>query len=167
MKTIRLITVLFLIIILPSCSVQEKVSPNILKTRIEKQYPEFVFDNKGFYKENNYYNIALFKEETIAFKMNIDESDTVNKIAVFFYNNDETENIIKPVIKTFSPNEDCERIISDLKQKREGFFYSYGKEYSYSLAVNDNNVYFEVFNNKLSDYTIPDLTLKHNDRLTY
>lgn len=167
MKIFRLFAVLFLIFILQSCSIQEKVSPNILKTRIEKQYPEFVFDNNGFYKENNYYNFAVFKEETIAFKMYFDENDTVVKIAVLFDNNDETENIIKPVIETFSPNEDCEKTISELKQNGEGFSYSYGKEYTYSLVVNENNVYFEVFNYSLSDYTVPDLTLKQNDRITY
>ena len=167
MKIFRLFSILFLLIILSSCSVQEKVSPEILKTRIEKQYPEFIFNNNGIYKENSFYTFAVFEEKKIIFKMNFDENYSVNKIALLFDNNNEYENIIKPVIKTFSPNEDCEKIISELEQKKEGFFYSYGKEYSYSLGVNEKNVYFEVFNNRLSDYKVPELTLKQNDRITY
>lgn len=170
MRKLRLFSVIFLILILSSCSVQKRVSPEILISRIEKHYPEYVFENAGYYLNNYFYVFAVFNGSDIAFKIAVDENNTANKISLSFEMNDnisEISDIITPVIEAFSPDEDCKKITEELMKNEEGFFYSFGKEHSYSFAVNRKNAYFEVFNNRLSDYTVPELTLKQNDRITY
>lgn len=170
MRKLRLFSVIFLILILSSCSVQKRVSPEILKSRIEKNYPEFVFEKEGYYFNDCFYIFVVYNGSDIAFKIAVDENNTANKISLSFELNDnisEISDIITPVIEAFSPDEDCKKIIEELIKNEEGFFYSFGKEHSYSLAVNGKNIYFEVFNNRLSDYTMPELTLKQNDRITY
>lgn len=170
MRSRKIISVIILILFLSSCSVQERASPEILKSRIEKNYPEFVFENSGYYLNDCFYIFAVFRNSNIAFKIAADENNIANKISLSFEMNDnikELSEIIKPVIETFSPKEECEIIIEELINAEEGFRYSYGKEYTYSLAVNGKSVFFDVFNNRLSGYTVPELTLKPNDKTPY
>lgn len=170
MKKYKIIPIIILLLFLSACSVQEKVSPEIFKSRIEKNYPEFVFENDGYYLNDCFYVFACYNNNDIAFKIGISENYIANKISLSFEKNEslkEISEIIRPVIEVFSPNEDGEIIIDELINTEEGFYYSYGKEYSYSLAVNEKNIYFEVFNNRLSNYTIPELTLKQNDKTTF
>ena len=172
MRKLRIISaiILILVLVLSSCSVQERISPEIFKSRTEKNYPEFVFENEGYYLNDYFYIFAVYNGSDIVFKIAVDENNTANKISISFEMNDnikEISDIIKPVIEIFSPNEDCKKIADELINKEGEFRYSYGKEYSYSLAVNGKNIYFDVFNNRLSDYTVPELTLKQHDTGAY
>lgn len=170
MSKFKLAAVIALILFLSSCSVQERTNPEIIKSRIENSYPEFVFENDGYYLNDYYYAFAGYKNCDIAFKIRTNENNVANKISISFEINEnisEIAEVIRPVIEIFSPNEDCDKIVNELIDTEKAFSYSYGKEYSYSLAVNEKNVYFEVFNNRLAEYSVPDLTLKENDRITF
>ena len=167
MKNIKFIFVLFMLVILSSCSVQEKASPEIVVERLKAGYTEFVFENDGFYSDGNYYIFFNFKNTTALIKMETDKNNSVARISVSFDsddNNDVVFDLIEPLITVYSLKEDCTEIIKSLSCEKDGFSYAYGHEHIYSLVRNGKNIYFEIINNCLLQYSAPTLTLKQNDR---
>lgn len=167
MKNIKIIFVLFILVMLSSCSVQEKASPEIVVKRLKAGYSEFVFENDGFYSDGNYYIFFNFKNTTALIKMETDKNNSVARISVSFEsddNNDVVFDLIEPLITVYSLKEDCTEIIKSLSCEKDGFSYAYGHDHIYSLVRNGKNIYFEIINNRLSEYSAPQLTLKQNDR---
>lgn len=167
MRKTLFVWVIACLILFNSCSVQEKVSPDILIKRLETKCVDLVFDNEGYYKGNDYYIFAVYESLNTAFKFKTDDSGTVYKVSVSFIigeNRNIISPIIEPVISVFSPREISDEVLKDLLSLKKEYNYYYGQDYTYSLIENEKNIYFEVFNNKLSGYTIPELTLKENDK---
>lgn len=166
MKKIKVFILLFCLLGFSSCSIQERVSPEKLKERLAGGCADLVFEDKGFYIEKNFYDFAIYKNIKIAFKFVTDDSGTVYKVSESFIVDDSNtiQDLIEPIISVYSPKEDFEKIKDELLNREKKYNFSYGKEHNYSLINDGKSVYFEVYNNRLSNYSIPELTLKENDK---
>ena len=169
MKKTAITFALFIILILSGCSVQERVSPLILIDRLTEQSSEIIFDPQySYFEGNSFIGFINYKNiNNVVIKIHTADGNSVKKISVYSSADNKVFELIKLLIDIYSPKEDCENILKELTDNTESFRYSFGKEYSYSLAVTDDSIYFEAFNNNLSEFTIPDLTLKANDRINY
>lgn len=160
---------LIFILLLSGCSVQERVSPLILVNRLTKQSNEIICDPQHTYFDGNTFIcfIEYGSIKNIIIKMHTTEENSVKKISVYSTADNQIFELIKLLISIYSPKEDSENISEELRKNTDSFRYFNGKEYTYSLFTSDKSIYFEVFNNNLSEYTIPELTLKANDRIDY
>lgn len=169
MKKTAVIITLLIIFLLSGCSVQERVSPLILIDRLSKQSSEIFFDpQQTFFEDNTFICFIEYKNiSNITVKMHTSEDSSVKKISVYSTFDNHILELIKLLIKIYSPKENSEKICEELIKNADSFKYYNGKEYTYSLFISDESIYFEVFNKNLSEYTIPELTLKPNDRIKY
>jgi hypothetical protein len=168
----RKIAVAFLVLLmslLSACTFQERVNPIIFTERLAELSDDImIYSENSYYEENVYVAFADFKNiKDIAVKMNLSDNGTVDKISIISNNNAQIFEFIKLLINSYSPKEDSARIMSELKKLDSEFRYSFGNEYTYSIFASDKTIYFEVFSNSLSSYTVPDLTLKPNDKTEF
>ena len=169
MKKFSLAIFLLLILLLPSCTVQERVSPLIFIDRLNEISDDFNFiSENSYYDDNVFISFLDFKDlKSIAIKMQLSDDNSIIKISLITINNSRAFELIKLLIETYSPEEDSNVIFNELTGIEKGFYYSFGNEYTYSVFKSDKDIYFEVFINSQSDYSVPDLTLKPNDKIEF
>lgn len=169
MKKISLAISLLLILLLPSCTVQERVSPLIFIDRLNEISADLNFiSENSYYDDNVFISFLDFKDlKSIAIKMQLSDDNSIIKISLITINNSRAFELIKLLIETYSPEEDSNVIFNELTGTEKGFCYSFGNEYTYSVFKSDKEIYFEVFINSQSDYSVPDLTLKSNDKIKF
>ncbi len=169
MKKISLAISVLLILLLSSCTVQERVSPPIFVGRLNEISKDFNYiSENSYYDENFFISFFNYKDlKNIVIKMQLSDDNSIIKISLITNNNSSAFELIKLLIETYSPEEDSTVILNELTEKEKGYCYSFGNEYTYSVFKSDKEIYFEIFINSESDYSVPDLTLKANDKIEF
>lgn len=158
--------ILFLIIILSSCSVQEKMNPIIFMERFKENYPEFIISENDYFVENNNY-ICFFSDNgdtDYALKIYTDADENIKKICLACSETDKTERIkfvCEAIVKTYAPHENSELIINSLFADERNYHNS--QWYRYTSSLIEGTAYFSVENMKIATDTDAGLTLKEND----
>lgn len=163
MKKIYVTLSIFLIVILSSCSMQEKMNPEIFIERLIRN-SEITIKNEFF--ENEKYVCYFSDKSNCNFIIRIDSDSGRNakKICLACTETSKTENfksMTETVIKTFAPNEKIDEILSSLFSEEWNYYNS--QWYRYSSAVSEKGLYFSIESVKLSTQTDAEMTLKPNN----
>ena len=151
------------IIVLSSCSLQEKMSPDIFIERLINN-SEITIINE--FCENEKY-VCYFSDKSnsnFIIRIDSDNSRNTKKICLVCTETIKTENfksMTETVIKIYAPNENTDEIISSLFSEEWNYFDS--QWYRYSSAISENGLYFSIESAKLSTETDAEMTLKPND----
>lgn len=166
MKKIVSIIPLLLIIILSSCTAQEKMNPLIFIERFEANYPEFTVSENDFFIEDNNY-ICFFSDDNnsdYVMKIYTDDEENIKKICLACNKTDKTDRIkfvCEAIIKTYAPTEDAASIIRSIFSGERNYHNT--QWYRYTSSLVDDTVFFSVENMKIATDTDAQLTLKEND----
>ncbi len=171
----KIFCLISVLLILGSCSVQEKVSPMIFMKRIIKTDNNLNADiDSSFVEDNNYICFAKYAEKTdVVFEIKTDEGGNVKKISLACTQADKTDDFIdcvSSVIKTYAPDDDIQSVLSSIlltKNTSDNFSYHETQWYLYSSAVTENGLYFSVENKKLIPQSEVEFSLKQNDIVEY
>ncbi len=166
-KILPIITLFFLLF--SACSIQEKVSPLIFVERLSESSEDLIFDyENSYYDGNNYIIFVKYKEiQNLTIVMQYLNNNVIKKISLSSPNSKNAYEVIALLISVYSPIEDVEIINQNSVSNKDDFLYFSGNEYTYSMFISEDTIYFEVFNNELNDYSVPELTLKQNDKTEF
>lgn len=168
----RIVFLLVFLLVLCSCSVQEKVDTEIFMERFLKASE--MFDSEGcekIYGENS--NIIFINDKygtEYVFEFFTDENSNINKISFACTQTDKAENFVvclREIINTYSPDENADDVIASLTENgkiRNKFTYYETKWYSYASYSDENGMHFSVTNKKLVVPSTVELSLKPNDK---
>ncbi len=171
------IILLFLIIfiVFGGCSVQEKMSPEILIERLTDNCESFDFENSEFFTEKSDF-ICYVKSRNntdYVFVFSVNEAGDVKKISFSCGNTEKAENFIcniRDMISVYSPEENLDEVIKNITENgklRKGMSYHENQWYLYSINSDDNGMYFSVTNKKLFPRTSVEYSLKPNDKYDF
>lgn len=165
MRKFCVVLIILSLIFFNACSLQEKVTPMIIVQRLCENTEDLIFDYESSYYDGSLFIIfAEYKNDKITLKMQSTKDNVISKISLYTDKNNQINELLDILISVYSPNENSEKIINELIINNDLMQYSFGKEYTYSLFTSENGVYFEIFNNNLYCFIIPELTLKPNDK---
>lgn len=167
----KLILPLVFLLLFSSCSVQEKMSPEIFMERLEKNFDRFEYENAEKYYENNNYVCYLNSDSADEFMIEIITDTNNNAVKICFAafetdNGDEFVSAAQAIIKSFSANDDGAAVCKELFEKNgssNDFSYYETQWYRYCASFIDSVIYFSAESKKLSPESEYELTLKQND----
>ena len=163
---------LFMMIFLCGCSIQEKMNPDLFFERLSLITDDFDYENADMiYDKNNC--ICYIKDlnsTEYVFEFCINEFCEINKISFACNNTDKAENYIKyikDIISVYSPKENSNEIMNEITEngKIKPSYTYYESQWYYWSSYNDKNgLYFSVINKKLSEPVTVLYSLKPNDK---
>ncbi len=169
----KIILLSFVVLLLfSSCSVQEKMSPEIFFKRLSKQTDMFDFENSEQFLEKTDY-ICFVKDYTgteHVFELSVTDSGDINKISLACNVTDKAENfisVIEQIIIVYSPEESTDEIINSLTENGKisnKMTYHETQWHSWCIYADENGQYFSVTNKKLTEQSEIELSLKPNDK---
>ncbi len=159
-------------ILLSSCSKQEGVTPEIFIERATASMKCAKFDtDNAFRDENGYHCFGNLSEEEILLTCRIDENNIVYEACVTSVKqglSDELRCVCVELIRAFSDDELAENTVETLVQKADEMpSYVETQWFTYCMMNSENGFYFSVYDKKLKQENIPELTLKENDLAGY
>lgn len=159
---------------LSSCSLQEKVSPEIFIERLCAADENFIFDGESlFCGDGTYTYYITYSDLPLVAEIRIDGDENSKKINLACGETDKVELFIKcveSVIRVYSPDENIEEIhkeIFPLQESENSFYYYETKWYKYSSVLSEKGLYFSTENKKISPQSEVELSLKPNDIVDY
>lgn len=167
-KTVILVIILML---LSSCSVQEKMNAEMFFERFKKSGPELDFQNSEYFYTDDKCQLFIKNTNGTEFLIELfnDKKNNINKITITCSDTKAQADFLfcaKHIVKTFSFDDSAESVLNEIckdgKINKE-FSYHETQWYYYALASNNNILFFSVENKKLSPDKNTDLTLKPND----
>ena len=171
----KIISIFFVIKLLTSCSVQEKMSPEIFIERLNKEYllinsdsfDDFLSDNKYFCFFTNKNNSEFLIE------LNINDNIDITKISLACMQVDKENdfiNLAESIINVYSNNVLSQDVINNLfengKIKKDIKYYD-TQWHLFTASADENGLYFSITNKKLNPREEVLLSLKSNDRITF
>ena len=166
MKKVLIIIPLIFLMIITSCTKQEKVNPLVFIDRLTYNYPEFTVNENDFYRESNNYICFMRDKNNSEFLIKIytDSDKNIKKICLACGSAEKTDSfkfVSEAIIKTYAPQEDTELIIKSVFKNERDYYNS--QWYRYTSSVFEGTLFFSVENMKLSTESDAELTLKEND----
>ena len=171
----RIALLILSLMLLASCSAQEKVNINILTGRLCEYDEFFVIDEALSFSEESS-DTVFFEyggENGFVMETRADGQGNTEKINLACSSTDKIDlftQCVKSVISVYAPDEASDEIIKELFKKRgsdTGIGYYETKWYSYSAGLSGDCLYFSVENRKLSPRSEVELSLKQNDIVEY
>ncbi len=163
-------SVLFILPLFSSCTVQEEVSPDLFVSRFGEKYPAYSLENDGMFYEKE--KCVLFAADAsgtrFAVEMTTDEQGRVRKISLACTDADKAENMFsfaKDIVSVYAAQEDGQSVAESLNSGKS-FSYHETQWYYYSFSSTETGLFFSVENKKLSPEKEVGLTLKENDIVT-
>lgn len=167
----KIIILLFIMIILSSCSVQEKMNSEMFIERLSKKDIQIEIKTSEIIYEDgkSYYYFISENNAKFLIVMYNDENKNINKISLTCNDiNAEKDFMLyaKYIIDTFSFDDSSESVVKEIFKDAKinsGFSYYETQWYYYTSALSDNSMFFSIENKKLSQRKNTELTLKPND----
>ncbi len=172
----RKIAVVFgMLFLLASCSVQEKVSPEIICERLCAADENISFDGDFSFAKDGVYTcyITYSKSLVLVAEMNTDGQGNVKKINLACDKTDKAdlfEYCVRSMIEVYSPDENSDEISDAIFREKESdgkFCYHETQWYRYSAVRSENGLFFSTENLKLSPRGEEKLSLRTNDVVEY
>lgn len=153
-------------LVLSSCSVQEKMNPHIFIQRLKDNYAEInIVNDEILFETENYFCFLIDKSNNkYVLQFETDSDGSIKKICLVAKKAVKTDNfnfVMESIIKTYSPSEDSNKIIDSLFIDDRNYFNT--QWYRYSSLITEGNLFFSVENMKISTNTDAELSLKSND----
>ncbi|MBR3781566.1 MAG: hypothetical protein IKK63_10250 [Clostridia bacterium] len=168
----RIVILIIFLLVLCSCSVQEKMSTEIFTERFSEASEMFDFEDcEKIYGENS--NIVIINDKygtEYVFEFFTDENNNINKISFACTQTDKAENFVvclREIIDTYSPDENADDVIMSLTENgkiRNKFTYYETQWYSYASYSDMNGMCFFVKNKKFIVPSTVEFSLKPNDK---
>ena len=175
MKKVVIIIALFCMAFLSSCTVQDKMSPEIFIDRLSARSEIFNCESAEFLYDDT--DCVCFTDDIYGteyvFNFGISDKGYINKISFACNEKDKAENYIlclKDVIAVYSPDESSENVINELTtngKMKEGFSYYTTQWYLWSSYADDNGLFVSVTNKKIKETETAELSLKPNDKVSF
>lgn len=153
------------IVLLNSCSVQDKMNPLIFIEKFSEISGYSIKIDTPVYTDNNC--IFFFTDENnneYVCELLTDKAKNIKKICLASDNANKAESFIKfseMTINIFSPDDESSFIISKLF--KNNFDYTDSQWYSYSSVISEKGMFFSIISKKLLTESDAELTLKQND----
>lgn len=171
----RVLSLLFILLLLGACSVQEKVSPMIFMERIIKSDSNINADiDNAFYEKNNYICYAKYADKTdVVFETEADEHGNATKISLACIQTDKVDDFVNcsvNIVKTYAPDDSAQDVINNLFADRkfsDKCLYHETQWYLYSAVISEKGLFFSVENKKLNPTSKVEFSLKQNDIVEY
>lgn len=161
----KILILLFLMIFLSSCSIQENMNPEIFSDRFYKLIGNEISSENLRYENNR--EILFFKEKNgtdYIIEFNTDTMDNIKKICLACNDTSKADSMnyyFEKIINIFAPDENTDEIISNLLIDKWNYYST--QWFDYSSAVSDEGIFLSVESKKLSTQSDAELTLKQND----
>ena len=171
----RILAVFITLFMLVSCSLQEKVSSEILTERLCKTDNNILPDSDLCFHQGDR-SVFYFTYAELLFFVAELYSDGQGNIKQINLACDKTDKIdlfvqcVKSFENVYVPDENSDEINAVLfkEKKISGNFLFYETQwYLYSAVLSENGFYFSIENKKLSPQTAVELSLKPNDIVEY
>ncbi len=167
--------VFILIFMLSSCSLQEKVSPEIFIQRLCAEDENIMVDDSLCFNKNNVFTAYFSYADSADFVLetDVDGLGNAKKINLACAQTDKVvlfKKCVESVISVYSPDENTDEIIDSLFPEKESygkFTYYETRWYVYSAVLSEKGLYFSSENKKLSPQNEEALSLKPNDIIEY
>lgn len=175
MKKFKIIPLFIAFILFSSCSVQEKMSPEIFVERLSKEYLLINSDSfNDFLSDNKYFCFLTNKNNTeFLIELNINDSNDITKIGLACTQVDKEKdfiNLVESILNVYSKNASSKEIINNLfengKLKKQITYYD-TQWHLFTASADKNGLYFSITNKKLNPWEESLLSLKSNDRITF
>ena len=166
MKKLILLPLIFVTVMFSSCSVQKTMSSALFIERIQMLNGNIVFDTENAFFEDGKY-ICFAKNENgteYIMEFETDESGNAKKICLACRETDKAEEFklfTKSIIKTYSPDDDTDAVISELS--KDTYCHCDTQWHRYSAVNEKKCLFFSVESKKLATSSDAELTLKQND----
>lgn len=175
MKKNFIFIMIFSLVFLSACSVQEKMSPEIFLERLceksdifSSESAEILYDETG---------CVCFIDDVYGteyvFNFVMSDSGFIKKISFVCSEKDKAENYIlclKDMINVYSPDESTENVIRELTvngKMKQGFTNYDTQWYLWSSYTDENGFFVSVINKKLTEVPTVELSLKPNDKVAF
>lgn len=166
---------LFVLIFFSGCSVQAKMSPQILINRLSDKCESFYFENAESFIDNTDFIYYVKTKNSIdyIFIISVNQSGDVKKISLSCSNTEKAENLIcniRDIVSVYSPDQNSDEIIKNLTisgKLKKGMNCHENQWYLYCVSDDENGMYFSVTNKKLFPRTSVEYSLKPNDKYDF
>lgn len=167
----KTILIIFVLLFLSSCSVQEKMNSEMFIERFSKSGAELDFQNaEGFYNDEKYLCYIKNANGTeLLIELFEDEESNISKITLACSDIKAQAEFIscaKHIIETFSFDDSADSVLKEICKDgkiNNEFSYYETQWYYYSTASTENILFFSIENKKLSPPKNTEFTLKPND----
>lgn len=171
----KFLIVFIALLLLSSCSVQEKVSPGIFVERLCAADENAELDNDLSFGSGEVYTYYITYAQSLRLvaEMRSDGQGNVKKINLACNKTDKADlfmQCVKSVICVYSPEENPDEILKAVFPGKESdgtFFYHETQWYKYSAVLSENGLFFSTENKKVSPQSEVEFSLKPNDIVEY
>lgn len=164
---------ILLIPILQSCSVQEKMNPQIFFERFLQINKNFVFDTSEQFFDGNEFVCFVddLNGKSFVFQLSSDDYGDCKKISVCAEKTERNifKECVESIIRVYAPEDNPKNIIDSLYSdgNNQKIRYFETQWHIYSAVEENETCYFSVSSKKLASESEVDLSLKPNDKADF